>query len=109
MALTALKQSGHNLAENDTKSVVYVASPVSLNGGNTILVDGTVEDNSDALNNNLPGAGVFVKKDSALIVNGETEGSSIDGTEGHKFITDAGSKVIVHNAIAGKLLLVSAT
>lgn len=102
LALTALKQSGHNLAENDTKSVVYVASPVSLNGGNTILVDGTVEDNSDALNSNLPGAGVFVKKDSALIVNGETEGSSINGTEGHKFITDAGSKVIVHNAIAGK-------
>lgn len=100
LALTALKQSGHSLAENDTKSVVYVASPVSLNGGNTILVDGTVENNSANLE--LPDAGVYVKKDSALIVNGATEGSSIIGTDGHKFITESGSKVIVHNAVAGK-------
>ena len=108
LALTALKQSGHGLAENDIKSVVYVASPVSLNGGNTILVDGTVENNSDDLNNNLPGAAVFIKKDSALIVNGETEGSSINGTAGHKFITESGSKVIVHNAVAGKNIPIAA-
>lgn len=108
LALNALKQSGHNLSKNDTKSVVYVASPVSLNGGNTILVDGTVENNSDDLNSNLPGAGVFIKKDSALIVNGETEGSSINGTADHKFITESGSKVIVHNAVAGKNIPIAA-
>ena len=107
LALTALKQSGHNLAENDTKSVVYVASPVNLNGTNTILLDGKVEGGSDKVA--LPtDSGVFVKADSALIVNGATEGSSIIGTDGtdgstaHKFVTESGSKVIVHNAIAGK-------
>lgn len=107
LALTALKQSGHDLAENDTKSVVYVASPVNLNGTNTILLDGKVEGGSDKVA--LPtDSGVFVKAGSALIVNGATEGSSIIGTDGtdgstaHKFVTESGSKVIVHNAIAGK-------
>lgn len=107
LALTALKQSGHDLAENDTKSVVYVASPVNLNGTNTILLDGKVEGGSDKVA--LPtDSGVFVKAGGALIVNGATEGSSIIGTDGtdgstaHKFVTESGSKVIVHNAIAGK-------
>lgn len=105
--MTALKQSGHDLAENDTKSVVYVASPVNLNGTNTILLDGKVEGGSDKVA--LPtDSGVFVKAGGALIVNGATEGSSIIGTDGtdgstaHKFVTESGSKVIVHNAIAGK-------
>lgn len=107
LALTALKQSGHDLAENDTKSVVYVASPVNLNGANTILLDGKAEGGSD--NVALPtDSGVFVKADSALIVNGATEGPSIYGTDGtngttaHKFVTESGSKVVVHNAVAGK-------
>lgn len=107
LALTALKQSGHDLAENDTKSVVYVASPVNLNGTNTILLDGKVEGGSDKVA--LPtDSGVFVKAGGALIVNGATEGSSIIGTDGtdgstaHKFVTESGSKVIVHNPIAGK-------
>lgn len=100
LALNALKQSGHDLSEHDTKSVIYVASPVSLKGNNTILVDGKVEGNSE--NVATTNSGVFVKKDSALIVNGATEGSSIVGTSDHQFITDSGSKVIVHNAVAGK-------
>lgn len=107
LALNALKQSGHSLAEKDTKSVVYVASPVNLNGANTILLDGKAEGGSD--NVALPtDSGVFVKADSALIVNGATEGPSIYGTDGtngttaHKFVTESGSKVVVHNAVAGK-------
>lgn len=107
LALNALKQSGHSLAEKDTKSVAYVASPVNLNGANTILLDGKAEGGSDKVA--LPtDSGVFVKADSALIVNGATEGSSIYGTDGtndttaHKFVTESGSKVVVHNAVAGK-------
>lgn len=100
LALNALKQSGHDLSEHDTKSVIYVASPVTLKGNNTILVDGKVEGNSESVD--TTNSGVFVKKDSALIVNGATEGSSIIGSGDHKFITDSGSKVVVHNAVAGK-------
>lgn len=100
LALTALKQSGHDLSENDTKSVVYVASPIKLSGENIILVDGKAEGDSSEVD--TTNHGVFIKANSALIVNGATEGYSINGTNDHKFITESGSKVIVHNAVAGK-------
>lgn len=99
LALTALKQSGHSLSENDIKSVVYVASPIKLNGEGKILVDGKSEGRSGAVDNT---SGVFVKADGALIVNGAIEGPSIIGAGNQDFVTDAGSKLIIHNAVAGK-------
>lgn len=98
-ALAALKDGGHSLSENDVKAVAYVAKPIQLSGSAALHIDGAAENNAETI---TPANGVTVKKDSMLIVHGGSDQSMITGTQDHAFKTEAGSTVMVKDAVSGK-------
>lgn len=99
LALNALQTSGHRLSANDITAVAYIAKPISMANGGALQIDGTAENNAD---NVQVTNGVSVKKDGALIVNGNVDGSLINGQTSLFFKTEAGSTVLVTDAVAGK-------
>lgn len=103
-ALTALKDSGHSLSENDVKAVAYVAKPIQLSGSAALHIDGAAENNAHTIQ---PVNGVTVKKDSMLIVHGGSDQPMITGTADHAFKTEAGSTVMVKDAVSGKNIRVA--